>query len=123
MNRFAPRTRADRLLAALLLGAMLWAQALGLAHRVAHSHAAAGPAAIAGGASFQPAGSGPFGHDESQSAQCRLFDQVALGEPLAASPMAVGAAPAGAIALPDVVRAWRAGPVAAYRARGPPAVA
>ncbi len=114
------RPRVDRRLAALLLVALLWAQALGLAHRATHglpSPAHAGePVAVA------HASDGPFGHDESQAAECRLFDQLALGEPLAASSNPQAALPTARCETASVVRVAAAGSPAAYLARAPPAI-
>lgn len=112
------RPRVDRRLAALLLVALLWAQALGLAHRTTHGLASAVHAAVATEAAH--ASDGPFGHDESQTAECRLFDQLALGEPLATSGETLAAAPVSERATGVAVRFGAADAPAAYLARAPP---
>lgn len=114
------RPRVDRRLAALLLVALLWAQALGLAHRTTHGLASAVHAAAATEAAH--ASDGPFGHDESQAAQCRLFDQLALGEPLAPSGEPAAAEAGSACAAPPAARAAARASLAAYLARAPPAL-
>lgn len=82
------RRRPSPWLGALLAFALLGLQALGLTHRVAHAPAAV-PALVAGvGPHHQveaPDGHDParwdvlFGHD-SAGEDCRLFDQLALGD-------------------------------------------
>lgn len=114
------RPRVDRRLAVLLLVALLWAQALGLAHRTTHGLVSAPHAATATQAAH--GSEGPFGHDESQAAECRLFDQLALGEPLAASGGTLAAAPFSERATDFVVRFGAADSPAAYLARAPPAI-
>lgn len=116
----AMRPRVDRRLAALLLVALLWAQALGLAHRTTHGLASAVHTTVATEAAH--ASDGLFGHDESQAAQCRLFDQLALGEPLAPSGETPAAAPFSGRATGFVVRFGAADSPAAYLARAPPAI-
>jgi hypothetical protein len=110
------RPHVGRGFAALLALALLWAQALGLAHRVLHMPGAA--LAVASAA----------GHDDAlrhapQSAECRLFDQLAAGDGVvAASPTGVEAlAP---VAAPSEPRALPAGSAPlGYRARAPPLLA
>ena len=97
----------------LLAGLLLAAQALGLAHRVAHG----------GGAGTAPAVSAKAfadGH-EAGSAECRLIDQLAQGDllcgdaPALPLPLFVQAAPP--LAAPASLPALPAG---AYQARAPP---
>ncbi|WP_295636471.1 hypothetical protein [uncultured Methylibium sp.] len=114
------RPRVDRRLAALLLVALLWAQALGLAHRTTHGLASAAHATAAIEAAH--ASDSPFGHDESEAAQCRLFDQLALGEPLAASGEAPAAVAGSSCAAAPAVRVAATSSLAAYLARAPPTV-
>jgi hypothetical protein len=109
MNR---RRLAPTLLQAwLLAGLLLAAQALGLAHRVAHG---GGSATVVSATSFTA-------NHEAGSADCRLVDQLTQADLLCASP------PAGAPTLPAYVErtlftlpAWAAQPAAAYLARAPP---
>jgi hypothetical protein len=108
MNR---RRLAPTLLQAwLLAGLLLAAQALGLAHRVAH-----------GGGSATVVSATGFESHEAGSADCRLVDQLTQADLLCASP------PAGAPTLPAFVErtvftpsAWAPQPAAAYLARAPP---
>ncbi len=114
MNRPSPASGRPlgRIGAVLLAVALLWAQALGLAHRV--QHAPGTPAAA------------ETGHDDAlhdhapQSGECRLFDQLAAGDAAPAAVAPVVAAPPPA-PVPAVQPAPRAGlPAAGYRARAPP---
>lgn len=106
--------RRHRPLAAFLaVTALLLAQALGLAHRVAHApHAHAGTVASA----FD------IQHDEG-SAECRLVDQAAFGDAVTTPVVLAGLPPAGPEpalgALPAAVAKASAQP---YRARGPPSI-
>jgi len=108
-----PRLRPTLLQAWLLAGLLLAAQALGLAHRVAHG-GGAGAVTVSATQAFA-------GDHEAGSAECRLVDQLAQGDllcgdaPLLALPLVVQAAlpPAPAQSLP-------ATPAAAYQARAPP---
>lgn len=110
------RPHAGRGFAALLAFALLWAQALGLAHRVLHAPGV--PLAIASAA----------GHDDGlrhapQSAECRLYDHLAAGDAVAvATPVDVVASlPAAAQAEPPARQAGSSPP--GYRARAPPFLA
>ena len=110
------RPHVGRGLAALLAFALLWAQALGLAHRVLHMPGAS--LAVASAA----------GHDDAlrhapQSAECRLFDQLAAADALGGKVLVVVAAlpPAALQAAPP---ALKAGPAPlGYSARAPPFLA
>ena len=112
-------------LAALLLAA----QALGLAHRVAHatglpSAVAVQAAALAIGSADAPAhGDAGAGH-EAGSADCRLIDQLAHADALCGSGYSPPALPrtsaSGTLAS---FPALPLGSAAAYLARGPPASA
>lgn len=127
-SRLSPPHRPSRWLAQLLVCALLCLQALGQAHRVGHPSPVAGHGAhqhqapLGGGASAEKAGRGwsaLFGH-EQQADDCRLFDQLALGDlaPDAAEscepPRLVAAGNACIHATPGAV------PCLAYQARGPP---
>lgn len=111
MNR--RRLAPTRLQAWLLAGLLLAAQALGLAHRVAHG---GGTTTVASASSFA-------GDHEAGSASCRLVDQLTQGDLLCAG------LPASAPPLPAFVErsvftlpAWAPRPAAAYLARAPPRV-
>jgi hypothetical protein len=111
-----------------MLAALLFAQTLGLMHRVAHPgfvpSASAQVAALHGpaAASAQKAGgwvANLFAHDD---AGCRLFDQAAHGAPLLDVPSLVLP-----LALAVHVFAWLEGQAcaraaASFDARGPPSV-
>lgn len=122
-----PPSSARQWLAAALLLALLWAQALGLAHRTAHGPVPA--LAVAAVAVHHHEHRGPqadaglFGHEQDQAAQCRLFDQLALGEPLAPSATGVVAEPPRAPAVPARDRVARASATTVYEARAPPSFA
>lgn len=110
MNR--KRLAPTRVQAWLLAGLLLAAQALGLAHRVAHGGGAATPAVSA--KAFVD------GH-EAGSAECRLVDQLAQGDLLcgsaAALPLPLFARSTPPAAAPASLPARLAG---AYQARAPP---
>ncbi|MBI5722163.1 MAG: hypothetical protein HZC37_31195 [Burkholderiales bacterium] len=112
-------THSRRLVAAALLTlALLAAQVLGLAHRVAHGL----PQAVLVGTVVQAEGRGPalFDAHEQGGVECRLLDQAAHADALTAAPPP---------ALPPRVPAplplaagvcLAAGAAHAYLARGPP---
>jgi len=109
MNR--KRLAPTLLQAWLLAGLLLAAQALGLAHRVAHG---GGSASVVSASSFA-------GHHEAGSADCRLVDQLTQADLLCAG------LPASAPTLPAFVErsvftlpAWAPRAAAAYLARAPP---
>jgi hypothetical protein len=110
------RPHVGRGFAALLVWALLWAQALGLAHRVLHMPGA--PLVVASTA----------GHDDAlrhapQSAECRLFDQLAAADALGGEMLVVVAVLPSA-ALQVAPPALQAGPAPlGYCARAPPLVA
>ncbi len=96
-----------------MLAALLFAQMLGLVHRVAHAQAGAPAAVVA------PQAAKLF--DQHADAECRLYDQLMHAD------LAVGAAPAVDV-LPMLapqaasLPAGRLAPQAAgFLARGPPA--
>lgn len=102
--------------AALLALALLWAQTLGLLHRVQHAPRATVVAAVQ---ADDGKAAGLYAHDR-QSESCKLYDQLALGDaavPTAdAAPLVVGDAPVPADASGRPAGAARH----AYRARAPP---
>lgn len=108
------RLRPTLLQAWLLAGLLLAAQALGLAHRVAHAGGAGAAAVAVSAKAFAD------GH-EAGSAECRLVDQLTQGDLLCASalalvlPLTVQVAAPVALALPRP-----AAPAGAYQARAPP---
>ncbi|HSV68562.1 MAG TPA: hypothetical protein VLI72_00510 [Methylibium sp.] len=101
-------------MAALLVLALLWAQAIGLAHRAVHAlgvpHVAVATVADA------------LGH-APQSPECRLFDQLAAGDMLVAAPALVAAAPAAAAASLPLPTCHAGRVCLAYAARAPPFIA
>ncbi len=106
-RRLIPNLLHAWLLAMLLLGA----QALGLAHRVAHG--------LGGSvAAVQKAWSGDH---EAGGAECRLVDQLAHADALSSNPAPAAAVPAALTAEVDGAASSlpQAAP-AAYRARAPP---
>lgn len=106
---------ARRRLAWLLAGALLLAQALGLAHRVLHAPGAALAASVA-----QAAAPGLFTDHAADSPECRLFDALAHADAAssAGAPTPAGAPPAWS-APANAPERTRAG-CAAYLARAPP---
>jgi hypothetical protein len=110
--------RRRRPLAAIVaVAALLLAQALGLAHRVAHAPQA--PAWLA--SAHEDPGHGFDAHHDEGSPECRLVDQAGHGD--------AATAPGVAAALPGVGREARCvaaaaflalAPARAYQARGPP---
>lgn len=110
------RPHAGRGFAALLAFALLWAQAFGLAHRVQHAPGA--PPVVAGAAD----------HDDAlrhapQSAECRLYDQLAAGDAVAAAASGgVAPPPPGAPQAEPPARCTGSVPLG-YRARAPPFLA
>lgn len=107
----------------LLVLALLWAQLLGLAHGVLHAHDVHTPAA----AVAQDDGHGHEAHGllaqllthASGDSECRLYDQLGHGGPVAAPhiflPTALPLSP-----LLPVLQALRPRPCAAFAARAPP---
>lgn len=116
------------LLAALLLAA----QALGLAHRVAHAPGLPAAVVVQAAQTSQtsqtavaaPADAPADAQHEAGSADCRLIDQLAHADALCGSASLLPA-PLRAVALSTVaaVPALPRGSAAAYLARGPPASA
>lgn len=109
---------------ALLVLALLWAQLLGLAHGVLHVHGVQAPAVVA-------AQDHDHAHAEhgllaellahaSGDSECRLYDQLGQGGPVAVPavdlPTALPLLPAWV-----VLRALQPRPCAAFTARAPPA--
>lgn len=105
----------------LLVLALLWAQALGLAHRVLHAGGA--PVAVVDAGHAAPAGL--LGHllgGKSGDAECRLYDQLAHGDAVPLPPVvALPALPPALLAVvePTLVCVLAR---AAFAARAPPAV-
>jgi hypothetical protein len=101
--------------------ALLLAQAIGLAHGIAHPHSRGGlPAAQAQSVATVDVPDASAQHDDG-SPQCRLLDQLAHADVLLAAPTLAAPLPPGeAPGLADVPQgaprllAWR------LRARGPP---
>ncbi|MFN4362219.1 MAG: hypothetical protein ACK4F4_16000 [Hylemonella sp.] len=126
MSRFQPTTRLPlrRLPGTVLLVlALLWAQLLGLAHGVLHLHGVQGPAAAA----VQDHDHAHAGHGSlaqllahaSGDSECRLYDQLGQGGPVAASPIVI---PSALPLLPAwvVLQTLQPRPCAAFAARAPP---
>lgn len=111
------RLRPSPAAAALLALALLWAQALGLLHRLQHAPSTAEVAAVA--LADGTSDGGLYGH-ERKSESCKLYDQLALGDGVVAVAVTVAAVPAAEAPA-------RGAPSAApgthrhdYRARAPP---
>lgn len=107
--------------ALLLVLALLWAQALGLAHRVLH----AGTAPATAVEMPRAADTGPLAHllgGKVGDADCRLYDQLAHGDavPLPLAPMLPAVPPlALAVVEPAFVFLSFCAP---FAARAPPAI-
>lgn len=127
MSRAQPTTRLPfRHLpgAVLLVLALLWAQLLGLAHGVLHAHDVHAPST----AVAQDDGHGHAAHGllaqllahASGDSECRLYDQLGHGGPVAASHIAI---PSALPLLPAwvVLQALQPRPCVAFAARAPPA--
>jgi hypothetical protein len=115
MNSLLHRRRP--LTALVAVAALLLAQALGLAHRVAHA-----PLVLASGAQAHehPAQGFDAQHDEG-SAECRLIDQAGHGDGAPAPTVVADVPRAGREALRVAAPAFVAqAPARAYHARGPP---
>ncbi len=112
-----------RTLSALVVVALLFAQALGLLHSVAHAPFAPDaarnatiPADIAHGQA--QAAADLFSH-EADEPTCRLFDALACGSAAASHAGAPAAAPA-CLERPLALQAPHTAPRARFQARGPP---
>lgn len=108
---------------ALLVLALLWAQLLGLAHGVMHVHGVQVPALAA--AQDQNHGHAEDGLAQllahaSGDSECRLYDQLGHGGPVATPPIAL---PTALPLLPAwvVLQALQPRPCVAFAARAPPA--
>ncbi|MBN8490893.1 MAG: hypothetical protein J0M00_05635 [Burkholderiales bacterium] len=105
-------------LASLLVLALLLAQTVGLAHRIAHAD---GPPARGahGHELHEPRAAADF-DDHHDAGDCRLYDQLHLADALGSTPPVIGWLPAaaGAPAASDIRTAQAA--VCGYHARGPP---
>lgn len=99
------------------VAALLLAQALGLAHRIAHV-----PQALASVAhAHEDHAHGFDAHHDEGSAECRLIDQAGHGDAATAPVLVVDAPSAGREARRAVAPACVAlAPARAYHARGPP---
>lgn len=127
MSRSQPTTRLPfRHLpgTVLLVLALLWAQLLGLAHGVLHSHDTHAPAAVlvqdADHAHEAPGLLGQLLAHAPGDSECRLYDQLGQGGPVVASPIVL---PTALPLLPAwvVLQALQPRPCAAFAARAPPA--
>lgn len=127
MSRSQPTTRLPlRQLpgTVLLVLALLWAQLLGLAHGVLHSHDVHTPASVVA----QDDGHGHEAHGPlaqllahaAGDSECRLYDQLGQGGPVATPSIAT---PSVLPLLPAwvVLQALQPRPCAAFAARAPPA--
>ncbi|MBX9960783.1 MAG: hypothetical protein K2Y15_11665 [Burkholderiaceae bacterium] len=109
---------------ALLVLALLWAQWLGLAHGVLHAHDVHGPtAAVAQDDGHDHEAHGLLAQllaHASGDSECRLYDQLGHGGPVAVSHIAI---PSVLPLLPAWValQALQPRPCAAFAARAPPA--
>ncbi|NKE65258.1 hypothetical protein RAMLITH_05445 [Ramlibacter sp. RBP-2] len=108
-----------RTLPALVVVALLFAQALGLLHGIAHGPIAGAQAQVAANAADdRDAASDVFSHEAGEPT-CRLFDALTCG---GAVPTEAGPAPACPAALerPLAHQAPLAARAAQFQARGPP---
>ena len=127
-TRHTPRRAWAQVPLLLLAGALLWAQALGLAHRVVHGpqlagvHAHAPAAARASGAVRADGFLAQLFAGHQADSDCRVFEQLSQADALPAVPLL--ALPAVAPLPPLAVAAshWFMLLVPPFQARGPPAV-
>lgn len=101
----------------VLVLALLWAQGMGLWHRIAHDPRA--PVAV--GTPATSTAVATFGHDADDLASCQVFDHLALADLLSIATPAPAldvAAETFALAVVDGIAKARPGH---YLARGPPA--
>lgn len=97
--------------------ALLWAQGMGLWHRIAHDHRAP----MATGSLAVPSAAATFGHDAGDQASCEVFDHLALADLLSfATPALVLEVASEPLTLAVAEGIAKARP-GHYRARGPPA--
>ena len=110
--------------AVLLVLALLWAQLLGLAHGVLHSHGGQVPtAAVSQEHAHAHEAQGLLAHllaPADDAGECRLYDQLGQGGPAALTSLS---APSALPLLPAwvVLQALQPRPCVAFAARAPPA--
>lgn len=114
-----------RTLPALVVVALLFAQALGLLHGIAHApfarDAASSANARADAAGDEaPVASAVFSHGAGEPT-CRLFDALTCGSAAASDAASPVAAPVG-FERPLALDAAHAAPCQQFQARGPPAL-
>lgn len=122
MNHATRRVQPARAASAAawaLVGALLFAQWLGLAHGVLH----AGHAGEHSVASQATAFDGLFGHGADDDAACRLLDQAAAADGLLPTLATVPALAPAALPLPALQAGTVPAFASAYRARAPPSAA
>lgn len=113
------RLRASTTAAALLTLALLWAQTLGLLHRVQHAPLPLASAASLAAQSDDGEAGSRWGHDR-QSESCKLYDQLALGDAaVPASAAVLALAPDGVDCIETATLPARELRLS-YRARAPP---
>ncbi|MCW7539187.1 hypothetical protein OOT46_15190 [Aquabacterium sp. A7-Y] len=120
-----PAATDRRLAAWLLAAALLWAQALGLAHRIQHGGSGAGgpgPVSVSAGTGLAQAFQALFGHT-ADDRSCPLYDHAAGGDAGVWKHSAIGCGETAAAELPPVSEGRRTGPERAFDARGPPRAA
>lgn len=111
------RLRLSPAAATLLALALLWAQALGLLHRLQHAPPSAEVAAVAMVDGTSDAGL--YGH-ERKSESCKLYDQLALGDGAVAVVATVAAVPTADAPARGAPSAAPGSQRHVYRARAPP---
>lgn len=112
-----------RILPAFVVVALLFAQALGLLHGIAHAPLARDAAWSANASSSSRAGEPAdaaevFSHEAGEPT-CRLFDALTCGSAAASDAASPAAAPVG-FERPLALHAPRAAPRNPFQARGPP---
>lgn len=112
----AARARLPGIAAFALAVLLLGAQTLGLWHRAEHR-----PATHAEMVAHGDGHASVFGHGSDESASCRLYDQLTLGDALRVAAVVLPVfEPVRVLVAPRIERVARSAP-APYRARGPPA--
>lgn len=107
-----------RTLPALVVVALLFAQALGLLHGIVHAPFAGGQAQVASASEDRGVVADVFSHEAGEPT-CRLFDALTGGGAVPTEAAPAAACPA-ALERPLAQQAPHAAPYARFHARGPP---